>query len=109
MVPNVPEELVTGWAKTSNSLLLQSRVQGNNQERKQTNTHVGSCVHCKCKILYTTKCTTSGLGGITGCYVGSQGKATRVGCDDLKGVQSDLSTGTAAGLNEDMHTGRNES
>lgn len=44
-----------------------------------------------------------------GCYVGSQGKATRVGCDDLKGVQSDLSTGTAAGLNEDMHTGRNES
>ena len=44
-----------------------------------------------------------------GCYVGSQGKGTRVGCDDLKGVQSDLSTGTAAGLNEDMHTGRNES
>lgn len=41
--------------------------------------------------------------------MGSQGETTRVRCDDLKGVQNDLSTGTAAGLNEDMRTGRNES
>ena len=40
MVPNVPEELVLGWAKTSNSLLSQSRIQGNNNEGKQTLTFV---------------------------------------------------------------------
>ena len=41
--------------------------------------------------------------------MGSQGKTTRVGCDDLKGVQSDLSPGTAVGLNEDVHMGRSKS
>ena len=41
-------------------------------------------------------------------YVGSQGKTTGVGCDDLKGVQSDLAPGTAVELNEGVHNGKKQ-
>lgn len=54
--PNLPEEPVISWVKISPHFLLQSRLQGNNHEGKQTNicTLICSCLLCKYKILEIT-------------------------------------------------------
>lgn len=70
--PNLPEEIVNNWRKTSHNLLLQSWLQGNNQEGKQIFAipMFLAAYFCRCKILETIKCATSGawLSGIVGSW-----------------------------------------